>query len=406
MTTKARALLAACALLVLALVVNALRPRETPPEPRGERPSERTPGPGGSRAETPRTQEAPPPSAATLDPTLDAKLTQRSERVSQAIALLRYPPSSHPLRSDMADVIAPNRRHESPMPLSMAQGSKDPPKEGSLSFLLTGDAFTVVGADALTATLEVFRERGGQKERVAVDITAAEVSLVETAGLRAVGAVPLPNDEGRDGDARPDDKVYSLALAPAHIPALAAHRGLARLDLTFVAQEGDRKPARAALDFRLGGRVPAAITGVESERLTPDGLEITVNLHVEEAGPYVVQGLLFDAQDAPIGFAVGRPTLKPGRASVPLLFWGLLFREANATGPYVFRTVTGHRLPVGDEPDRADLATWAGPYLTRPYAPTDFSDKEYESAAKDVKIKALSDLATHDPAKAAGAPAK
>ena len=146
---------------------------------------------------------------------------------------------------------------------------------------------------------------------------------------------------------------------------------------------------------------PASFTGVTDEKLTADGLEISVGVQVDEAGQYFVQGLLFDAHDAPIGFAVARPTLAAGRATVPLLYWGLLFREANAPGPYVFRTVTGYRMPSGTEPDRADIVTWDGSYRTRAYATTDFSDKEHESPGKEAKIKALADLAAHSPAKAA-----
>jgi hypothetical protein len=320
---------------------------------------------------------------------------QRAARVSDALELLKYSPDSQPLRRDMVDVLAPNRRYESAMPLAMATGrTGDPPKQGDLSFVLTGDVYSVVGKGALAATLEVFRESAtGERERVAVDVNSCALSIVEAAGSRPIAGAALLNDEGRDGDATAGDKVYGRSLVPAAVPALAAYRGLVRLDVEFTAADGDRRPARASLDFRLAASVPAVVSGVAGERLTPDGLEISVDLRVDEAGHYFVQGLLFDANDAPIGFAVARPRLEVGRARVPILFWGLLMREAKRPGPYVFRAVTGHRLPEPNERDRVDMATWEGPYRTSAYALSDFSDKEYESPSKELKIQALAALA-------------
>jgi hypothetical protein len=201
------------------------------------------------------------------------------------------------------------------------------------------------------------------------------------------------NDDGRDGDAVAGDRIYGTTIAASSVPALRSYRGLVRLDVAFVPRDGDRRLARASLDFRVASSVPGSFVGVSSERLTEDGLELSVDLNVEEAGRYFVQGLLFDAHDAPIGFAVARPTLRVGRATIPLVFFGLLFHDAKASGPFVFRTLTGRRLPEGNEADGAEMAVWPARYVTRAYALSDFSDKEYESAAKDAKIQALSALA-------------
>lgn len=330
----------------------------------------------------------------------DDVAVQRAARVSHAIDLLKYSPDSQPLRRDMVDVLKPNRRYESAIPLAMATGrAGDPPKQGDLSFVLTGDVYAVVGKGALATTLEVFREStpGGDRERVAVDVQSCSLSVVENSGSRVVGATALLNDEGRDGDVAAGDRIYGLSLVPAAVSALASYRGLVRLDVEFTAAEGDRRPARASLDFRVAARVPAVVSGIGSERLTPDGLEIAVDVDVDEPGQYFVQALIFGAGGEPIGFAVARPKLGTGRARVPVLFWGLLFREANAPGPYVVRTVTGHRLPEPNESDRAEMATWEGPYRTRAYGLSDFSDKEYESPSKELKIQALAALAARNP---------
>jgi len=398
--------LAALVLSVVVAAIVSLRSRPTPPG------HERAVSSGASarepepRAEAPRAPPPTPEAASTPlavgDP--DPRASHRADRVSHALLLMRFPPTSQPLRPDQRDVLEPNRRWESPLPLALATGqAKGPPKDGDLSFLFTGNAYAVVGNASLVATLEVFRERGGQRERVSVDVTRSEIVVLDESGPHPVASGIPFGDEGRDGDRAARDGILSATVTPGVIPALARHRGLAKLDITFEPREGDRRPAHASLDFRVGGALPGAFTGVAGERLTPEGLAIDVTMRIDEPGTYFVQGLLFDANDAPIGFATARPQLPAGSATVPLVFWGLLFHEAKAKGPFVFRTLTGHRLPDAAERERADLEPFTGSYRTKSYALSSFSDKEWESPSKELKIKALMDLATKNPEKLAPA---
>lgn len=330
------------------------------------------------------------PAGPPIDPE-DPRFAHRADRVSQAIAMLRFPPSSQPLRKDMKDVLLPNHRWESALPLALAIGAsgsgKDPPKEGDLSYELTGNAFSVIGSGSLVATLEVFH---GDHQRIAVDVTAATLTAVDTG--KVVASVSL----GDDGN-----HLYTATISPAAIDGLATYRGLVKLDVSFVASEGDHRPAQASLDFKVAGTAPAVFNGVSAEKLSPDGLDIDVDVQVTEPGQYFVQGCIFDAKGEPIGFAVARPQLVAGRGSVPLVFFGLLFHDANVAGPYVFKTLTGNRMPAPGEADHADMDPWVGSYRTQAYAVSDFSNKEYESPQKDAKIQALSDLAARGKARAA-----
>lgn len=356
------------------------------PEPRG---ADRAEAPGSRSAAAPSTSPARSSAQATaespvgppLDPG-DPRFEHRADRVSHAIAMLRFPPSSQPLRKDMKDVLEPNRRWETPLPLALATGAggKDTPKTGDLSFELTGNAFTIIGQSSLVATLEVFR---GDHQRIAVDVTTATLTAVDT-GKTVATNVSL----GDDGD-----HLYRASITPAAIDGLQGYRGLVKLDVGFVPSEGDHRPAQASLDFKVSSAAPAVFSGVAGEKLGPEGLEIDVDVQVTEPGQYFVQGCIFDAKDDPIGFAVARPQLAAGRGSVPLVFFGLLFHDANASGPYVFKTLTGNRMPAAGERDHADMEPWTGTYRTQAYAVSDFSDKEWESPQKDAKIQALSDLA-------------
>ena len=327
---------------------------------------------------------APTPDGVTAG---DPRFDHRADRVSHALEMLRYPPTSQPLRKDMKDILQPNRRWETPLPLALAQGmnAKDATKT-DLSFELTGDAFAITGQSTLTATLEVFH--AADHARIAVDITSAALTTVDTG--KQVANVSLTDD---------GNHLYRAAITPAAVDGLRGYRGAVKLDVAFVPSEGDPRPAQATLDFKYSGSTPATFAGVSNDKLVPEGLEVDVDHDVTEPGQFFVQGCIFDAKNEPIGFAVARPTLEKGKRSVPLVFFGLLFRDANAAGPYVFKTLTGNRMPAPGEADHAAMDPWTGTYRTRPYALADFSDHEWESPQKDAKIQALGDLAAKAKAK-------
>jgi hypothetical protein len=335
------------------------------------------------------------PLATSFDP--DGHQVRRFERVSRALELLRFPPDSQPLRADMLDVLRPGARYETPVPLA-----------GGLALLFTANTYAVSAGRPIVATLEVFRESGARDRRpVPVQIRSCKLARFAQPEYLPLSATLSLNDDGRDADVSAGDGIYTVSLVPSALPELASYNGLLRLDVELGRGagarrvEGDASPARAALDFRLTSAPPAAFVGIAGERLTNDGLELVAELEVREAGRYFVQGLLFDSSDRPLGIAVARPSLEVGRAMVPLLYWGLLFHEANAVGSFTFRTLTGHRLPDAGEADRTDIASWEGSYRTRSYALGEFSEKEHESAAKSRKVQALVDLAAQSPKRAA-----
>ncbi len=338
-----------------------------------------------------------------------ARQAKRFDALDHTIELTRFPPDSRPLRPEMADVLEPNRRHEQPRPLAAgggARGQKVDP-ERDLFVLFTGPRYAVAPGEKLAATLEVFRgrpEEGRAGERVAIEVRACI--------LRGAGPQPLAenlpiNDRGEHGDQRAGDLTFSLAVDPLSLPGVEHHNGAVHLDVTFVAP-GAGEPEHASLDFKLNATPPARFNGRVAEKLKPEGLELRVGLDVDKPGRYVVQGLLFDARDKPVGFAVDRPTLKPGAGEASLLFFGLLFHEAEAQAPFVLRTVTGYLLPEGDEPDKFELAQMPGEYRTHAYSLRDFSTDEWQSASKDRRLEAIRELAEKNPDKTlvSGTPAE
>ena len=390
-----RRVVGGAALLALAAATYSLWPSSSAKHARApEEEDTFRPAPPSSAATAARPDPAATPSSASSSSSApdglaagDPRFEHRADRVSHALELLRFPPTSQPLRKDMKDILQPNRRWETPLPLALAQGmnAKDATKT-DLSFELTGDAFAITGQGTLTATLEVFH--AADHARIAVDVTSATLTAVDTG--KPVGTVTL----GDDGN-----HLYRAAITPATLDGLRGYRGSVKLDVGFVPSEGDPRPAQATLDFKYSGSTPATFAGVSGDKLVPEGLEVDVDLDVTEPGQFFVQGCIFDGKNEPIGFAVARPTLEKGKRSVPLVFFGLLFRDANAAGPYVFKTLTGNRMPAPGEPDHATMDPWTGTYRTRPYALADFSDHEWDSPQKDAKIQALGDLAAKAKAK-------
>ncbi|HEU4412702.1 MAG TPA: hypothetical protein VFS43_46085 [Polyangiaceae bacterium] len=403
-----RAALASALALFGALALWRLWPAGAPPEP----PPPPKPGPAkaapAGEAAAPRAREgraqappgAPPEAERPYDEQGVARQAKRFDALDHAIELTRFPPDSRPLTAEMTDVLRPNRRHEQPQPLAAAhaRGQKVDP-ERDLFVLFTGPRFALTPGEPLAATLEVTRGRpdeGRGAERVALEVRECV--------LRASGPAPLAeglplNDRGEHGDPKAGDLSYSLSVDPLTLAGFERYNGPARLEVAFVAP-GASELAHASLDFKLGAVTPARFNGRVAERLAPAGLELRVGLDVEQPGHYVVQGLLFDARDQPVGFAVDRPTLGRGAGEATLLFFGLLFHEADARAPFVLRTVTGYRLPEGDEPDKLEMAPMPGEYRTHAYPRSAFSADEWQSASKDKRLEALRELAEKNPDKA------
>ncbi len=353
-------------------------------------------------AEAPRSLPPPPaarPGAVRPPGMPDPGGLAKRDVVSDTVWSTRYPPRSQPLTAEMTDVIHPNRRFESPMPVnpkgSGPNGAPDPDKD--LYYLLTATSFSIPSGSPAVATLQVFRGASGGGNPVSVEVTALRLFQFGQPSFTPVDASTLAMvDDGTNGDAQAGDHVYTLSFVPSSIPALANHSGQIRLEVDFVAQ-GGAPPKTGALVFLTSGQAPAIYTGTIHEQLQAQGLVLTAQVEVSQAGDYVLQGLLFDADDKPVGFAIEHPTFAVGTQSVDFLFFGLLFYEAQAVAPYHFRTLTGYRLPTPGDPHKADMPMWGGDYVTQTYKLSDFSPAEWSSPERNQAIAAAQGFAAARP---------
>ncbi len=321
--------------------------------------------------------------------------------VADALVLNRFPPDSRPLTRDMTDVLSPNRRQETPLPVRVPGKRAERLNDDEVPyFLFTGNKHSISQGEPLEATIEFFRKRpdpSAQPDRIPAQQLTCRLMRHGQPDFVPVVDVPL-NDDGANGDEMAGDLVYSVVFDPTSIDALRAYNGYIQLEAQF-SLASVPQPVRAVLMFELAAVPPARFAGVLREELTADGLVIHMGVDVVRAGYYFVQGLLFDSQGNPIGFAVHRETWQSGRQDAPLLFFGLLFHDAQASGPYVFRTVTGTRLPDVGEPVKTDIPMWPGEYRTRAYSLDRFSNREWESDQKSRLIENLQQLADENPDK-------
>jgi hypothetical protein len=412
--TVPRAAIASAAALLGAFALYRLWPAGAPPEPAASpsgpsKPSPAAESTAAARGQAPDSRPAAgkAPSSADGERPYDehgvSRQAKRFETLDHTIELLRFPPDSRPLTAEMTDVLRPNSRHEQPQPLASGhtRGQKVDP-EHDLFVLFTGPRYAITPGEPLAATLEVFRGRPDESrkgERVALEVRECILRATTSGTGPSPSANGLPlNDQGEQGDQKSGDFTYSLSLDPQTLPGFERYNGLARLDVSFITPGADQI-SHATLDFKLNGAPPARFDGKVSERLASEGLELRVGLHVDQPGQYVVQGLLFDARDKPIGFAVDRPQLTRGAGEAKLLFFGLLFHEADAQSPFVLRTVTGYRLPEGDEPEKFDMAPMSGEYRTHAYPRSAFPNSEWQSDSKDQRLEGLRELAEKNPEK-------
>ena len=132
------------------------------------------------------------------------------------------------------------------------------------------------------------------------------------------------------------------------------------------------------------------------------------------AGRYTIEANLFN-EDGPVGTTRKDVRLVAGPQKVELLFFGKIFHDQSAPGPYTVVGLRGEQdtspLDPADlkrppqevaelldkiqssGPDRRTIPTWEGNYTTAAYHIEDFSDAEWDSPIKRERLAELSTLA-------------
>lgn len=336
--------------------------------------------PPGRRIPPGAARNRPLPEIETGDPSVDFDVR---ELLANFRELTRFPPDSRPLGPEQVDLLEPNRRHEGVVAVTTPVRGQPYDPEAVYYVHFTGDRYFVTGKETLRTTIRVWK---GTKGTIGEPITIDSATLVATtpAGEQDLGDVTYRQVRG------PDGITYVNAVSPAVAGAVVV--GEHRILLHFTAPDGAQAEGRLDFFYTPAGGVPARFTGRFRERLENGSLVIAADVEVSRGGRYEIDANLFDEEQRPVASAHATAQLEPGKRSVDLLFFGLIFHEKRATGRFTLRDLRGHRFSPGELPDREMMPAHGGEFRTaKTYALDDFSDAEYDSPDKQQQVKMYED---------------
>lgn len=282
-----------------------------------------------------------------------------------------YPPTSRPLSAEHADLLAPNQRHETARPTDADDGTM---------FLFTADRYFVIGDEALTATLEVWRDH----TPIAPAIRQAFAVVLRPGQAPApADAIPITYTP------RPGGGVVAR-FAPSTLRGLE-HQTAIGMYIEFATGTGEAAVQRASFDFQYtpAGGIPARFTGTFSDAIVDGSVVVTAEVDVARAGPYLIDCNLYDAAGQPVAWTRFKAPLAAGRQRAPLVFFGKVLVDAGARGPFRIGQLRGARFDAGRDPDLEQMPPYPGAYETRAYTPDQFSSAEWDSPEKRKLIELL-----------------
>jgi hypothetical protein len=346
----------------------------------------------------------------------------------------KYPPESRPLTTSNWDLLHPWLTDNNPaalVPLETFRQLETLQKAGlseeeiaqkvSLPQALPQYVFDVnktilAGTqDEIEAKLTVFPSPGS-KDPVRFQISRAELIGDDYLGSPSLGEVPFTCESSGSvctfrWKAPSEEKKYWGALE-------------LQVTLTTNGVAGDLQARQA---FYSSPMVAGRFTGDFTEHLNNGSLVIDAGVEVQRRMVCFVAANLFSADDeAPLQTVQRRVIVDPSMKSIPLTFFGKIFRDNGAQGAFRLQDLRAqcenlhyppewfmdssahlaeletyektHVAPM--EPQRIYFEYSTHSYVTRRYANNEFSDAEWQSSAKASKLEALRKLALelNDPA--------
>lgn len=296
-----------------------------------------------------------------IEPTLPARAAEESgivelaEQADRLRELARYPQWSRPLEGEL-DPSSFGHWLTLPAETGEPDGSK-------LVVYTSRSSYEHAEPAVIFAYLE---DEGRYQSLARAEATVKD----ETAA--AVDSLVL-RDDGRAPDAVASDLIYSAAFVPPNAPDLQSTY-LAEVRVTD--QQGNQQSAELFLSY---GQTRARLTGQFRDAVQDGNLVIEVEVSVERAGAFHMEGSLYDAEGKrALVWASAQVELAPGRHWVALRFYGLALREAELSGPYMLR-----RVSLARETDQGRIATppLEARYLTGAHDVLSFTDAPFDEPA-------------------------
>jgi hypothetical protein len=210
------------------------------------------------------------------------------------------------------------------------------------------------------------RERMGRSRLPARSIRG----VVQT--MDGVMVAPLQfHDDGTHGDARADDDLFTATYTPDPDKP-SDFRGQYQV---LVQAEPDKGPELGTSTTFVYSVQIAHLTGNYRDAIVNGNLQIEAEIAVDEPGQFRVESTLVTTKDAKmLGYGYGEATLPAGTHWIPITYYGLIFHDMKAEGPYsMFSTMLSTIDPNGSQ--ESDVVPNA--HTTKAYAVADFGDQPF-----------------------------
>jgi hypothetical protein len=226
--------------------------------------------------------------------------------------LARYPESSRALQPGDKDPIREKR-----MPTK--QTARGPERTPSLSVW------------AAKLSVEVGKPVDLFAQPLLADKPAIPLEVTgEIANAGGIVAQVVYHDDGRAPDLQAGDGIWSARLRlPAGLEPESAESYMVRVKARML--DGDVREAAGGF---LYSNPAAHLTGRYKDSLVNGNLVISAEVEVREAGRFHLAGTLYTLKGEPVGTAQAAAQLAPGRRWIALSFYGLMFHDRKAAGPY------------------------------------------------------------------------
>lgn len=300
---------------------------------------------------------------------LQSRLALAEETLEHYRAGTQYPQESRPAAEHL-DQLYPNQPIEEVTAMRMDDGKAD----ASVQIKTSQTRVFVGGGETVTFSIKA-QDRSGKT--LPLFVTRAVAQGLTFQGSRDAPQITLPfADDGGSGDAAAGDGLLSATLAPA-MTGLADFNGTIRVTANY--HVGDRSGV-TLFDIIYTPQTPAIWSGSIREAVEDGSLNIYLKAEVRQAGRYLVNARIDDAQGKPFALLHFNDILSAGPQEIRLSLFGKLIRDQAPEFPLRLRDVDGYLLKEDVDPDRAMMPRLPGiAYVTKAYSPKIFSDAEWQS---------------------------
>jgi hypothetical protein len=287
-----------------------------------------------------------------------------------------YPPHSRPLGVQNEDMLHPNRRYETLLPIE---------EDSEIYYLFTADKYRVIGTEPITFTLYAKKGSSMSKKRLEIDLTKSVIRKgSDPATAKHVSELPMVKN---------DSSEFSAEYNPSQIMPSVKTAGKYLASVAFKVS-GESASFDIPFEYFPEQTIPARFTGNFTEEIKQGSLYINAEINVEREGFYVIDANVFNELGGPISYAIIKTELAKGKSKIPIQIFGKIIHDSGSEPPYIIKNLRGFRFIEVTKPDielmdREMVPEYEKEYKTKKYSKKQFSDKEWDSEEKKRRIEFL-----------------